>query len=85
MSKLTKSQRQQLKDIVLQAEIQNLTERETALLVKEKMGGLDISLAYISMLKAAIRKESFSWIQKMKNTKDEYRKHRCYGNRFLQM
>ena len=71
MSKFTRTQKERIKELIIQAELQNLTRVDTARYIKENIKS-DVSLDYIDKIKRAIRKESYGWIQKTKNTKDHY-------------
>ena len=71
MPKFSKSERDKLKELVIVSDIQGLTSTDTASYIKEK-SGLDISRQQVDYIKKSLRRESFSWIDKMKHTKDHY-------------
>ena len=71
MSKLTTSQKERLYQLVSVADAEGFTSEQAAQFVSETLG-ITLSANYIRYTRRKMRGESYSWLTKMKTSKDHY-------------
>src|ERR671937_860154 len=67
-ARLTKTQRQKLKQLIIVAEIHRYTETETLQFIRESLG-YDISRETLYEIKRENKKDAISWLSKMRGNK----------------
>jgi hypothetical protein len=70
-ARLTKSQRQKLKQLIIIADINRYTEAETMQFIRESLG-YEITKPTLYKIKAEQRAEAISWLSKMRRGKYGY-------------
>jgi hypothetical protein len=71
MSKLTQLQKERLFQLVSIGDAQGFTTEQIAQFVTETLG-TSITPSYVTQVKRKMRNESYSWLTKMKSSKDHY-------------
>src|ERR671935_3292797 len=71
MSKLTALQKERLYQLVSVADAEGFTSEQAAQFVSETLG-ITLSANYIRYIRRKMRGESYSWLTKMKTSKDHY-------------
>jgi hypothetical protein len=71
MSKLTALQKERLYQLVSVADAERFTSEQAAQFITETLG-LKLSPEYIRYTRRKMRAESYSWLTKMKTSKDRY-------------
>ena len=68
-ARLTKTQRQKLKQLIIVAEIHRYTETETLQFIRESLGYDNISRETLYNIKRENKQEAISWLSKMRANK----------------